>query len=78
MAVNDKKNIENVPPKVNSKIPGSPSALFSHDIGTLKLRHSSRQQMKKAKILIENQQVNIINVIISLPVIDAIARGLWK
>ena len=76
-AVNDKKNkADFVYANVNSKIGSScsPSSLLSHDIGiSKKINYPSDQQRKEAQILLENQQV-----VVSLPVTNAITRGLWK
>ena len=76
-AVNDKKKKTDFAyANVNSKIGSScsPSSLLSHVIGiSKKINYSSDQQRKKAQILLENQQV-----VVSLPVTNAITRGLWK
>ena len=76
-AVNDiKKKTDFAYANVNSKIGSScsPSSLLSHDIGiSKKINYPSDQQRKEAQILLENQQV-----VVSLPVTNAITRGLWK
>ena len=84
-AVNDKKKKADFAyANVNSKIGSScsPSSLLSHDIGiSKKMNYPSGEQRKEAQILLENQQV-VVNkidmIIISLPVTNAITRGLWK
>ena len=84
-AVNDKKKKADFAyANVNSKIGSScsPSCLLSHDIGiSKKMNYPSGEQRKEAQILLENQQV-VVNkidmIIISLPVTNAITRGLWK
>ena len=63
---------------MNSNIGGNPSTHLSQEISISRYSNSSGKHRELIQLLIGNQQVNKINIIISLPGIDAITRGLWK